>query len=199
MTETSYRINFFIQTVASQMLWYLNDHDDAIRLATTFTVLLPLGGAIGIPPVGKLSAARADIRMIYGHIGVLLDRGGIFVASLVVLLMGILFGIFGMIRSYSAQLLSISMLVLLRPLMYTFGEPFYSIPLGPANIHLTVGDYCAKSGHSTLTGVFFSSPFPQSVWLQNIRNRLRLSKHHCRSIWSHPSPNRCAAQVKATW
>jgi len=104
------RINFFIQTVASQMLWYIDDHDDAIRLATTFTVLLPLGGAIAIPPVG-----------------VLLDRGGIFVASLVVLLMGIFFGIFGILRSYSAQLLSIGMLAFLRPLMYTF-----------------VGDYCAK-------------------------------------------------------
>lgn len=34
------------------MLWYLSDHDAAIHLATTFTVLLPLGGAIGIAPVG---------------------------------------------------------------------------------------------------------------------------------------------------
>jgi hypothetical protein len=138
------------------MLWYLRDHDDAIRLATTFTVLLPLGGAVGIPPIGKPSAAREDIRMIYGHIGVLLDRSGIFVASLVVLLMGVSFGIFGLLRSYSAQLLSISMLALLRPLMYTFGEPFYPIPSSdPANIPSTVGDYCAKSGYSTPTNIFW--------------------------------------------
>jgi hypothetical protein len=49
------RINFFIQTVASQMIWYLDDHQDAIRLVTTFTVLLPLAGAIGITPVGMYS------------------------------------------------------------------------------------------------------------------------------------------------
>lgn len=104
------RINFFIQTVASQMLFYLQQHDDAIRLATTFTILLPLGGAIGITPVG-----------------VLLDRGGIFVASLVVLFMGVVFGLFGIMRSYAAQLVAIGFLVFLRPLMYTF-----------------VGDYCAK-------------------------------------------------------
>jgi len=104
------RINFFIQTVASQMIWYLDDHQDAIRLVTTFTVLLPLAGAIGITPVG-----------------VLLDRGGIFVASLVVLGMGVLFGIFGILRSYASQLIAIGLLVFLRPLMYTF-----------------VGDYCGK-------------------------------------------------------
>lgn len=115
------RINFFIQTVASQMLWYLEQRDDAIRLVTTFTVLLPLAGAIGITPVG-----------------VLLDRGGIFVASIVVLFMGIAFGIFGIMRSYAAQLVSIGMLVFLRPLMYTF-----------------VGDYCGKVfGYGTFGTVY---------------------------------------------
>lgn len=53
------RINFFIQTVASQMIWYLDDHQDAIRLVTTFTVLLPLAGAIGITPVGMYSKFTA--------------------------------------------------------------------------------------------------------------------------------------------
>jgi len=104
------RINFFIQTVASQMIWYLDNHEDAIGLVTIFTVLLPLAGAIGITPVG-----------------ILLDRGGIFVASLVVLVMGLLFGIFGILRSYASQLMAIGLLVFLRPLMYTF-----------------VGDYCGK-------------------------------------------------------
>jgi hypothetical protein len=55
--------------------------------------------------------------------GVLLDRGGIFVASLVILVMGILFGIFGILRSYASQLMAIGLLVFLRPLMYTFGTP----------------------------------------------------------------------------
>jgi hypothetical protein len=54
-------------------------------------------------------------------IGVLLDRGGIFVASLVVFAMGVFFGIFNMMRSYAAQLVAVGILVLLRPLMYTFG------------------------------------------------------------------------------
>jgi hypothetical protein len=35
------------------MIWYLRERQDAIRLGTTFTVLLPLGGAVGITPVGE--------------------------------------------------------------------------------------------------------------------------------------------------
>lgn len=103
------------------MLYYLRDHDDAIRLATTFTVLLPLGGAIGITPVGSSNNQPID-HIADSLLGVLLDRGGILIASLVILFMGIAFGIFGIISSYTAQLVSIGLLVLLRPLMYTFGR-----------------------------------------------------------------------------
>jgi len=50
----------------------------------------------------------------------------------------------------------------LRPLMYTFGEPFYPIPSSdPSNIHLTVGDYCAKSGYSTPTDISFAHLVPR--------------------------------------
>jgi len=43
------------------MLWYLDDHQDAIRLITTFTVLLPLAGAVGITPVGMCSTNDSPI------------------------------------------------------------------------------------------------------------------------------------------
>jgi hypothetical protein len=131
------------------MLYYLRDHDDAIRLATTFTVLLPLGGAIGITPVGELHVSVTRSSMPHESIGVLLDRGGIFSASLVILFMGILFGIFGIIRSYSAQLMSIYMLVFIRPLMYTFGKTFSSTADSDTDHILIVGDYCAKFEHSS--------------------------------------------------
>jgi hypothetical protein len=56
------------------MIWYLDDHQDAIRLVTTFTILLPLAGAIGITPVGvysrlllKLFTTHACIRCLAGQ------------------------------------------------------------------------------------------------------------------------------------
>jgi len=92
------------------MHYYLPTEEQAVQLSTLFALLLPVGGAIGIGPIGLL-----------------LDYGGLLVTSLVILVMGIAYGILGMLHSYLAQVTSMLILVVLRPLMYTY-----------------VGDYCGK-------------------------------------------------------
>jgi hypothetical protein len=68
-----------------------------------FTVLLPLGGIVGIPFVGMLLDTRPAIE-----------------ASWVLLVFGILFGILTVIPSTVPQLAGIGILVFNRPLLYTF-------------------------------------------------------------------------------
>lgn len=41
------RINYLIQTVFAQLLFFLEDDELARTITTAFTVLLPLGGIIG--------------------------------------------------------------------------------------------------------------------------------------------------------
>lgn len=97
------RINYYIQTVFQQLLFYLEDYGLARAITRTFTVLLPLGGIAGIPFVGYL-----------------LDHRTTFEASVVVLVCGVVYGVLGMVRHVAAQTISIAIFVFLRPLMYTF-------------------------------------------------------------------------------
>lgn len=52
------RINYYIQTVFQQLLFYLGDYGLARAITRTFTVLLPLGGI-----AGKYSRARRAQRI----------------------------------------------------------------------------------------------------------------------------------------
>ncbi|KAG8930639.1 hypothetical protein FRC02_003966 [Tulasnella sp. 418] len=97
------RINYYIQTVFSQLYFYLHDIELARSVTMTFTVLLPLGGLVGVPFVGWLLDHRTTLE-----------------ASLVVLVSGVLFGVLGMVRHVAPQIISIGIFVVLRPLMYTF-------------------------------------------------------------------------------
>ncbi|KAF8338999.1 major facilitator superfamily domain-containing protein [Cantharellus anzutake] len=97
------RINYFIQTVFQQMLFYLKDHALAESVATSFTVLLPLGGVVGVPIIGWI-----------------LDKKGVGFTSLVIFFSGILYGVLGIMPSPPMQLTSIAIFVVLRPLIYTF-------------------------------------------------------------------------------
>ena len=92
------------------MLYYLPTEEQAVHLSLLFALLLPVGGAIAVAPIGLL-----------------LDNGGLLVASLTILIMGIIYGTLGMLHSYLAQVISILVLVVLRPLTYTY-----------------VGHYCGK-------------------------------------------------------
>jgi len=105
------RVNWLIQTISEQLVFYLHDPSLASRTVTKFTILLPLGGIIGVPMFGWL-----------------LDKRTVFDASLVLMVGGVIYGILGMMHSTVAQVVSISIFVVLRPLLYVF-----------------VGDYCGKA------------------------------------------------------
>ncbi|KAG9101830.1 hypothetical protein FS749_002724 [Ceratobasidium sp. UAMH 11750] len=104
------RINWLIQTISEQLSFYLRDPTLTSNTVTKFTLLLPIGGIVGVPIFGWL-----------------LDSRTVFDASLVIMAGGFVYGVLGMLHSAVAQTVSISVFVILRPLLYVF-----------------VGDYCGK-------------------------------------------------------
>ncbi|CAE6470057.1 unnamed protein product [Rhizoctonia solani] len=115
------RINWEIQTISEQSLFYLEDPRAALRMASLFSILLPIGGIIGVP-----------------FFGWLLDRRTTFDASFVILVIGIAYGSLGMTHTEVTHFVSISLFVILRPLLYVF-----------------VGDYCGKAfGYDTFGRVY---------------------------------------------
>ncbi|KAL5636684.1 hypothetical protein ACGC1H_000594 [Rhizoctonia solani] len=115
------RINWEIQTISEQLLFYLGDPKAALQTASLFSILLPIGGIVGVPLFGWL-----------------LDHRSTFDSSLVVLVIGVTYGILGMTHMMTTQIASISLFVILRPLLYVF-----------------VGDYCGKAfGYDTFGRVY---------------------------------------------
>ncbi|KZP34232.1 MFS general substrate transporter [Athelia psychrophila] len=115
------RINLYIQTAHSQLLYYTGDPALADSLIRAFTYLLPLGGIVGIPFVGYLLDKRCSRD-----------------AFVTLAVFGVLFGALGMGGSAGAQVAGITVLVILRPLMYT-----------------AVSDYAAKTfGFQTFGTVY---------------------------------------------
>ncbi|CAE6465358.1 unnamed protein product [Rhizoctonia solani] len=115
------RVNWGIQTISEQLLFYLGDLKVASRTASLFSVLLPIGGIVGVPLFGWL-----------------LDHRTTFDASAVILLIGVVYGALGMTHTAVTQIVSISLFVILRPLLYVF-----------------VGDYCGKAfGYNTFGRVY---------------------------------------------
>ncbi|QRW16268.1 hypothetical protein RhiXN_04269 [Rhizoctonia solani] len=106
------RVNWEIQTISEQFLFYLANPNDALRMSSLFSILLPLGGIIGVPIFGWL-----------------LDQRTTFDASAAILVIGVSYGGLGMTSLVATQIVSISLFVVLRPLLYIF-----------------VGDYCGKIG-----------------------------------------------------
>ncbi|EJD54139.1 hypothetical protein AURDEDRAFT_141988, partial [Auricularia subglabra TFB-10046 SS5] len=96
------RINYYIQTVHSQLQWYLVP-SSAQRLADSFAILLPLGGVISVPILGYL-----------------LDIRGLFDTTVVVLAAGALYGLLGTVPNVTAQALNVLLFVVFRPVMYTY-------------------------------------------------------------------------------
>ncbi|KAF8709564.1 transporter, partial [Rhizoctonia solani] len=106
------RVNWEIQTISEQFLFYLANPNDAPRMSSLFSILLPLGGIIGIPIFGWLLDQRTTLD-----------------ASAAILVIGVSYGGLGMTSLVATQIVSISLFVVLRPLLYIF-----------------VGDYCGKIG-----------------------------------------------------
>ncbi|KDE03512.1 hypothetical protein MVLG_06024 [Microbotryum lychnidis-dioicae p1A1 Lamole] len=96
------RINFYIQSVASQLLYYLQSPSLTLSLSKTFTLLLPLVGFLGIPLIGYLLDHRPWVEV-----------------PIILFVMGLGFGMLGMSKGYTGQLVGILIFCLFRPLMYT--------------------------------------------------------------------------------
>ena len=82
---------------------------DPSALFLAFTVLLPLGGIIGIP-----------------FVGFLLDTRSIFEATVVLTFFGLAFGILTSLPQTAPQLIGIGCLVFLRPLFYTYVSDYFA-------------------------------------------------------------------------
>ncbi|CAE7226377.1 unnamed protein product, partial [Rhizoctonia solani] len=131
------RVNWEIQTISEQLLFYLGDPTVALRTANLFSFLLPIGGIVGSSTRLKyvfLANSPKGVPLL----GWLLDHRDTFDASLVVLVLGVVYGALGMVHILAAQVTSISLFVILRPLLYVF-----------------VGDYCGKVfGYTTFGRVY---------------------------------------------
>ncbi|KZV90526.1 MFS general substrate transporter [Exidia glandulosa HHB12029] len=106
------RINYYIQTVHTQLAWYL-DVQPAQALGEAFAVLLPVGGVFSVPLVGYL-----------------LDAQGSYVTTIVMLWSGLAYGILGLLHNVAAQWTNVAIFVVFRPLMYTFVNDFCAKAFG---------------------------------------------------------------------
>lgn len=123
------RINWYLATVQSQLEFYTGDAEladtltkgelpedmplstlaDSFCTCLAFTVLLPLGGIIGIP-----------------FVGFLLDTRSMFEATVVLTIIGLAFGILTSLPQTVPQLMGIGCLVFLRPLFYTYVSDYFA-------------------------------------------------------------------------
>lgn len=121
------RINWYLQTVQSQLEFYTGNVELADTLTKgrysesrvlvtmlsplnpAFTVLLPLGGIVGIPFVGYL-----------------LDSRTTFEATIVLVFFGLALGILTSLPQTVPQLVGIGFLTILRPLFYTYVSDFFA-------------------------------------------------------------------------
>lgn len=86
-----------------------NVSSDPSVLVLAFTVLLPLGGIVGIP-----------------FVGFLLDSRSMFESTVVLVFFGLAFGILTSLSQTVPQLIGIGCLVFLRPLFYTYVSDYFA-------------------------------------------------------------------------
>ena len=132
------RINFYIATVADQVLYYTSDSELAARLTDAFVLLLPLAGVASIPLVGYL-----------------LDRCSSAAAFLSLLALGLVFGLGTLTSSATAQLIGIVAFVVMRPLMYTAVSDYFTKVIGIETFGTVYGLANATSGVFTLVQYAF--------------------------------------------
>ncbi|KAK4700906.1 hypothetical protein P7C70_g5337, partial [Phenoliferia sp. Uapishka_3] len=123
------RINFYVMSVDSQLEFYTGNASLADRLTVAFTVILPIGGFIGIPFIGLL----LDYRPFMDVLGVLM-------------LFGFLFGSLGMTSAVWTQLIGIGVFCLFRPLMYTAVSDAFAKVFGFQNFGTVYGLAMTTSG-----------------------------------------------------
>eukprot|EP00127_Corallochytrium_limacisporum_P003376 Clim_evm4s149 gene=Clim_evmTU4s149 len=117
------RINFFIDTVADQMMALLPDQPElADSLARNFALILAAAGLIATYPVGML-----------------LDHAGLINSLLVCWSMGVTFGILIVIPQTWATLLALAVISLMRPLLYTVMADYTAKIFGYSNYGVIYG------------------------------------------------------------
>ncbi|KAL7409530.1 major facilitator superfamily domain-containing protein [Mrakia frigida] len=123
------RINWLIQTSFAQFLYFTGSEALASRITTAFTVLLPLGGILGIP-----------------IIGVLLDHSTSFASTLVLMALGVIYGILTMAETESYVWVGLGVFSFLRPLMYTYVSDVSMKVFGTQNFGTVYGLINTLSG-----------------------------------------------------
>lgn len=103
------------------MISYVHDPLKALALADVFNVALPFAGILGDYRNTTRSTKYLNLLTGVPVVAYLLDKQGSFVTSNTLLVTGIVFGLLGVTERFATQLLQILILVVFRPLMYTFG------------------------------------------------------------------------------
>lgn len=123
------RINFYILSCAAQLEFYTGDAKLAETLTTLFTILLPLGGLVGVPFVGFLLDSRPWIDTGYA-----------------LMLMGLIFGICGVSSNSIVQMIGIGAFCFFRPLMYTSVSDAFARVMGFQHFGTVYGTAMSMSG-----------------------------------------------------
>lgn len=96
------RINWYLATVNTQLVFYTGAADVASKLTDAFIFLLPLGGIVSIPFIGWLLDHRPTLDVV-----------------VLMAVMGLAFGVLTLQSTVAPQLVGIGFIVVFRPLFYT--------------------------------------------------------------------------------
>ncbi|GFZ42804.1 hypothetical protein JCM24511_00522 [Saitozyma sp. JCM 24511] len=123
------RINWYLTTVSTQLVYYTGDVGLADTLTNAFIFLLPIGGLLSIPAIGYLLDSRPILDVI-----------------LTMALLGFFFGLLTMFNTTIPQLIGIGMLVIFRPLFYTAISDYAAKVFGFETFGTVYGLAMAMSG-----------------------------------------------------
>eukprot|EP01135_Chromosphaera_perkinsii_P011768 Nk52_evm14s2496 gene=Nk52_evmTU14s2496 len=114
------RLNFYIATVQEQIEEFAEE--ESAMMAKFFSILLPLGGALGVPLIGYY-----------------LDHRGIIESWYALGFMGIAFGVLSVIPQWKLQYVSMAIFAILRPFLYTAGSFYVGHMFGFGNFGKVYG------------------------------------------------------------
>ncbi|KAM0748570.1 hypothetical protein T439DRAFT_327827 [Meredithblackwellia eburnea MCA 4105] len=167
------RINFYLMSVDSQLERFTGNTVLAEKLTTAFTILLPVGGVVGIP-----------------FIGLLLDHRPCIDVFAVLTIVSTLMGVLGMTPAAWSQIVGIIMFVLFRPLMYTANSDSFAKIFGFQTFGTVFGLAMTFSGLCSL----FNTPLDLLV-----KNQLKGSFIPINTILVVVGAGSCLGLVWAMW
>lgn len=137
------RINYFVATIRSQEDYLLGE-ELALRINNIFDIALPLGGVIAVP-----------------FIGLILDNFKTITVLIILMGVSLVIGLMGVLKSFSANLIGIFILVVYRPFYYT-----------------AVSDYSAKVFGFTTFGTVYGLMMCISGLFNYLQTLLDFITHH---------------------